>query len=239
MVLGGPLQTTVQSLKQAIGPVLGFSWDARLSLIDRAFHGGPAWQAYARIVPFAPTITVIDSLYAGWFVGLLLFVVWGCWSGHRQLRERALLAFVLTWIIGGTLLAGFFASAGPCYYHHLHSPDVAYLDLMAALRQEPQLIAPVAQNTLWDAYQTDRWLPFGGISAFPSMHVAAAVLWAIVASQRSRLLAICLWTFALVVQVGSVFLAWHYAIDGYAGALIAWGCWWVAGKAGARKGIPG
>lgn len=232
LMLAVPLQITVQSLKQSIAPVLGFSWDVELSQIDRVLHAGPAWQLYARIVHFPATVGAIDFLYGVWFGGLLLFVVWGCWTRFRDLRERALVAYVLIWIVGGTLLAALFASAGPCYYHHLHSPDPAYSDLMAALAREPLLIAARAQTTLWEARQADRWLAFGGISAFPSMHVAATVLWAIVAWQRSRALAVCLWGFALITQIGSVLLGWHYAIDGYAGALIAWGCWCLAGRLG-------
>ena len=32
-----------------------------------------------------------------------------------------------------------------------------------------------------------------------------------------------------MVLLGSVLLAWHYAVDGYAGAMIALACWWLAG----------
>jgi membrane-associated phospholipid phosphatase len=35
--------------------------------------------------------------------------------------------------------------------------------------------------------------------------------------------------YAAVIMLGSVHLAWHYAIDGYAGIAIAFACWWVAG----------
>jgi hypothetical protein len=228
-LLAVPMQVTVQSLKQAIGPVLGFSWDARLSHIDRILHGGEAWQLYARVVPFSLSIRGIDLLYSLWFIGLFLFVVWASWSRHRELRQRALVAFLLLWIIGGTVVAAVFASAGPCYYQLLFPSDRAYTELSALIR-ETKLIAPIAQRGLWEASQADVWKPFAGISAFPSMHVAATVIWALVAWRRSCLVATFCWAFALVTQVGSVLLAWHYAIDGYAGALIAWGCWGLAGK---------
>jgi hypothetical protein len=32
-----------------------------------------------------------------------------------------------------------------------------------------------------------------------------------------------------LIQVGSVVLAWHYAVDGYLGAVLAIVCWRVAG----------
>jgi hypothetical protein len=35
--------------------------------------------------------------------------------------------------------------------------------------------------------------------------------------------------YALVTMTGSVTLGWHYAVDGYLGAFLAWGCWMLAG----------
>jgi membrane-associated phospholipid phosphatase len=40
--------------------------------------------------------------------------------------------------------------------------------------------------------------------------------------------------FAAIIAVGSVLLAWHYAVDGYAGAAIALACWWLAGRLARR-----
>jgi hypothetical protein len=36
--------------------------------------------------------------------------------------------------------------------------------------------------------------------------------------------------FAGLILVGSVHLAWHYAVDSYAGILIAVLSWWIAGQ---------
>ena len=54
-----------------------------------------------------------------------------------------------------------------------------------------------------------------GISAMPSMHVSIAVLVALVSSQVSKKAGCIFWLFALIIQIGSVHLGWHYAIDGY------------------------
>ncbi len=53
-----------------------------------------------------------------------------------------------------------------------------------------------------------------GISAFPSMHVAAATLNALFLSERGRVLAAVGWSYVALILFGSVYLGWHYAIDG-------------------------
>ena len=68
-----------------------------------------------------------------------------------------------------------------------------------------------------------------GISAMPSMHTAAALLFALAGWHLNRKLGIALFIFTGMILLGSVHLAWHYAIDGYAGIAIALIAWWVSG----------
>ena len=91
------------------------------------------------------------------------------------------------------------------------------------------LFALKAQNYLWTTRISGEWGAVAGISAMPSLHVALATLFAIIAWQCQRWLGALLAVFALVTQIGSVVLGWHYAVDGYAGALLAYGCWMGAG----------
>ncbi|MCC6206122.1 MAG: phosphatase PAP2 family protein, partial [Hyphomicrobiales bacterium] len=72
-------------------------------------------------------------------------------------------------------------------------------------------------------------------SAFPSMHVASAVLFALYWRKRAPRTAPLFWAFAAVIMLGSVVLAWHYAVDGYAGALIAWAIWSLVGRSQRRE----
>ena len=64
----------------------------------------------------------------------------------------------------------------------------------------------------------------------PSMHVATTVLFicCAVASGKRWLI----WftsIFSAVILIGSVMLSWHYAVDGYLGAVIALACWKASG----------
>jgi membrane-associated phospholipid phosphatase len=72
----------------------------------------------------------------------------------------------------------------------------------------------------------------------PSLHVGAAVLMMLVAWRRHMLLGVAFAAFAICIQIGSVVLGWHYAIDGYAGALIAVVCWTVSGPIVRRRVVP-
>ena len=87
------------------------------------------------------------------------------------------------------------------------------------------LFAIKNQHLLWDAKQQHHWIPFGGISAMPSVHVAMAVLFALTLGEAFPLLRATGWLYALCVQIGSVVLAWHYAIDGYVATLLTLAVW--------------
>jgi membrane-associated phospholipid phosphatase len=165
-----------------------------------------------------------------WFAGLIAFVVWAGWTKFRVLRQRALVSLLLLWIGGGTIGAWAVSSVGPCYYPEVVQGPNPYEQLLAQLDsyESPPLGARINQVKLLETRRADRWAQFAGISAMPSMHVGLAVLFALVAWQCSRVLGLLLWGYAIIIQIGSVVLAWHYAIDGYVGALLAIICWLAA-----------
>lgn len=220
-LLAVPTQITFQALKQSIGPTVGFRYDPVLAQLDEALHRGPAWHMFAGLLRSPSALRSIDWLYMFWFLALVLVIVWLSWTGRRALRARALLSFLLIWIFGGTIAAWALASAGPCY-----SDAPQYRELIARLDDVGfPLWARFNQRGIWAAQQADQWLAFGGVSAMPSMHVAVAVWMAVVVWHRSRRLGALLTVYACIVQIGSVVLGWHYAIDGYIGAAIAWFAW--------------
>jgi hypothetical protein len=244
ILLVEPLQITLQALKQAIGQVVGFPLDPSLSRIDLLIHGTHAWIVYARLLPSWTWVRAIDGLYVVWFLVVIGFLFWASWSHVRALRQRALVAFLLLSISGATVAAWTGASAGPCYYRFnapassagLYDELTDRLDAYGATGRE--LFARRTQRWLWDLHARDQAETFSGVSAMPSLHVANVVLFALVAWQRSRILGGLMAAYAAVIQVGSVILAWHYAVDGYVGAALAVACWVGAGvilRQGDRK----
>jgi hypothetical protein len=228
-----PTQTTFQSLKQSIGPVFGFHADPLLHRADVLLHGGMAWRWFEPLLMNPALVHAIDVLYMGWFALLFLFLFWASWSSRRVLRQRALLAFFLMWVAAGTATAWFASSAGPCYYGQVVSGADPYRPLLKRLdaigSQHGGLMARYNQEQLWKLSRADKWQYFAGISAMPSLHVAIAVLIALVALQRSLVLGFLLISYAALIQAGSVMLAWHYAVDGYLGTVFAILCWHLAG----------
>ncbi|MBI3674799.1 MAG: phosphatase PAP2 family protein, partial [Rhizobiales bacterium] len=174
---------------------------------------------------------IVNMAYNFWFVAL--FGAW-FWFGFRKeasaLRTRFFLAYMLTWWVGGGLLAVVFSSAGPVYYGAIGLTPDPFAPLMNYLHDVDSRL-PIwslkTQALLWDGYTGK--LPPLGISAFPSMHNASAALFALATWRTSRPVGIFFAIYAAVILLGSVHLGWHYAVDGYAGIAIGVLGWWAAG----------
>jgi hypothetical protein len=228
VVLVEPIHVTFQSLKQSIGATLGFPMDRTWSAIDIMIHGGPAWKSLSFLL--SPTaIRALDVAYMLWFLELFVFLLWCSWSMNTIRRRQATLAWLLLWIVGGTVAAWAGASAGPFHYQPSTGAPNPYEHLMRHLDSVGFSFARLSQYGLIHLQPG----PFAGVSAMPSMHVGLACLVALVGWRHSRFLGALLYGFAFLTHIGSIVLGWHYAIDGYAGALLAILCW----RAG-QKWIP-
>ncbi|MBC7939414.1 MAG: phosphatase PAP2 family protein, partial [Chitinophagaceae bacterium] len=82
---------------------------------------------------------------------------------------------------------------------------------------------------MWSAYANRDDFFGGGISAMPSIHVAVSATMAFAAYSLNRRLGHIVAVFATLIWIGSVHLAWHYALDGVVGALMAYGIWRMSG----------
>jgi membrane-associated phospholipid phosphatase len=238
-ILGGLLASAFMTstliaysqLKSLIPILHPFSWDQAFMELDRMlFLGVDPYRVFHAVFGSNPSLTFFTGIYNFWLFMMYFVLLGACFMRpDSRLRQQYLIAFVLCWSIGGNLVATLLSSAGPVYYAKLGLGD-AYAGLMGVLEAHADTGAITvinSQNILWTMHSYAE--PLHAISAFPSMHVTSSVLMAIFLSRLFKVLGIASWIFALGIMIGSVLLAWHYAVDGLAGGLIAWAGWLVAG----------
>ncbi|MFB9984180.1 phosphatase PAP2 family protein [Mesorhizobium kowhaii] len=222
------------SLKRGISRIVPFYADSKIMAIDRTIHGGvDAWLVLHPLLGYGPIIFVMNFFYSLWSV--IMFIVLFCVTfstGNQRLRSQYLVSYVLIWALLGTLAATIFASVGPAFVMPYYG-DATFSPLMDHLRTidavYPVWSIPV-QEVLFANMALDGPQMGGGISAFPSLHVAIATLNAIYLWRFGGLLRWAGAAFLVIIQLGAVYLAWHYGIDGYASMLAAPIIWVVAGR---------
>ncbi|OHV88405.1 phosphoesterase PA-phosphatase [Mesorhizobium sp. ORS 3428] len=219
-------------LKGAIAILSPFAWDEALADADRILHFGRAPDEWLWFIVQSPVaLRMLNLAYNFWFVVLIATVFTACITRNdTKLRHQFLMSFMLVWTLGGFFLAMGLSSAGPCFFERLGLGD-DFRPLMQSLAAADRIYpiwALSTQDMLWNGY-TGATSGSIGISAFPSMHVAIAVLFALYARRRSWLVGMLMWVFAGIIMVGSVVLGWHYALDGYAGALLSIVIWKACG----------
>ena len=224
------------SFKVTIPEMAPFSWDPALMRLDLAMHGGfHPWALLQPILGHPLVTSAISYLYNLWFA-MWLVVYWQMFRvNNRVLRMQFLLSFVLAWIVLGSIGAFYLSSAGPVYYGAVVDGPNPYAGLMAYLNDSHGVYrnwSIIAQDYLWQIYQSGNAHLGGGISAMPSLHVGVALLVYLLARHFGRLFAWLAGVYLLIIIVGSIHLGWHYAVDSYVsiiGTLLIWGfSGWVA-----------
>jgi len=232
------------SFKTMIGSVRGFTLDANIAALERAaLFGHDAWQ-YTHFLFGSPLATfMLQMCYNIWFA-----LMWGsiivCLLLVQNVRPvlHYLLAFILCWIIAGSLAAYFLASAGPCFYERVLS-DTHFQPLMLRLNEIDRsldsilpglhLTALDVQDMLWSWHATQHNGLGAGISAMPSVHVGLAFVMARGAFLLRPIYGKIMSVYVILIWIGSVHLGWHYALDGAVALLLVIPIWkfsgWLAG----------
>ncbi len=223
------------SMKVMMPELSPFSWDPTFALWDRWLHGGiDPWRLLHPVFGHPAATAALNLLYHKWFLVVNGVLLWQAFTiRDPRLRQQFLIAFVLSWILLGTLAALLTPAAGPCYYGRITDLEDSFAPLMAYLAEghaQGWNPAFAVQEQLWRLYSSGDLALGGGISAMPSMHVALAVLFVLLGFRHSRMLGWLMLVFAVSILLGSVHLGWHYAIDGYAAVPPVLLIWWLAGR---------
>ena len=215
--------------KMSIVFLVGFGWDQFWADVDAALIGGDPWRITHAV--FGPAVSAgwAWAYSVGW--GLTLFFCAAFVSLFGEQRQVAVYftAMIASWLIGGVLMAYGTPAAGPVFAH-LFEP--ALTDRFEPLRSSLNALLPVdssirtTQAYLASSANSALAVKAGGISAMPSMHLAACTIYVMAAiGTRWLVPALLFW---LVIFVGSIHFGYHYAIDGIAAAAISVPCWRLA-----------
>ena len=222
------------TIKTRIPDMVPYVWDEAFMKMDRfLFFGNDPWTLFSWIYKYPDFIHFIDRTYDVWaalFIGIWAFSFLAK-SVPATTRFRIPLTLILTWFIGGNIIATLLSSAGPCYYGFLSTgpnPYLAQLAIMADLNEIRPLSAVTYQELLWSVYQSPS-VGFGGISAMPSMHCATSFLFVLMSWKHKFLRPLAIAFFGFIF-ISSIMLAWHYAVDGILAVPITLFSWWLAGK---------
>lgn len=237
-------QGSFTSVKNAL-PLLqgGFPHDQFQADIDAWLHFGiDPWQLVHGFGATDTVRTILEWNYnVVWFIicfGALFFVATS--PRARHVRTRYMVMFMLVWVVCGNLLAGLFLSAGPVFYNEVTGDTERFGQLVEFLAGSGNDFssATAFQSYLWRLYET-RQAGFGsGISAFPSVHVALITMNALFLNDVSKRLGYGAFAYAGVIVASSVYLGWHYAIDGYVSIVVVAAMHYICKRLmSARRGI--
>jgi hypothetical protein len=213
------------ALKHRIPEFVPFFADRVLAELDRAMHFVDPWIVAHRILPESLSGALAFLYGPFWFVQWIGVIVLMAFSRNDRLRAVYLSAFTVSFALLSTVARTAMNSAGPVFYDRLFGGN-RFEPLMLVLADNPGGRSALSiADYLWASYQDQTAVFGGGISAMPSLHVAVAFLNALLASRLDARLGVIGWSYAAIVMFGSVYLGWHYALDGYLSiltVLIVW-----------------
>lgn len=228
------------SMKSAIPAMNAYTLDPLFARMDVWIHGRPVWELLHPLLGYPIVSYVLNGLYHLWLPAFYLAVCSvAIFVEQPELRRRFLIAFVLCWALLGNLAAVLMASVGPCFYAFFYGED-PYAGLMSYLRHADTVL-PLAALDVQD--RLVQWWREGtpelgrGISAMPSVHVAVACLIMLLCWKLGRLWAWAGTLFLVAIMLGSIHLAYHYAVDAYASLIATPLIWWASKPLAAFKGF--
>jgi hypothetical protein len=223
------------ALKASLPQVFPFYADRFFADIDRQLHfGTDPWvltHALSSVIPSGLATTFYLTI---WSIPAFIFPICLVLVDRDPNRvSRFLLLYLLTWIGLGNILALAGLSVGPVYFDR-YMGGSEFVGLTDALQtsQVTTTIFGIIQQDLWH-FLADRDQEIGtGISAFPSVHVGIATVIDLYGVERGLIWAIPGILFCALILFLSVYLGWHYAVDGYFSILALTGIWQL------RRGLP-
>ncbi|QRM54286.1 phosphatase PAP2 family protein [Sinorhizobium sp. BG8] len=203
----------------------GFPYDQVQADLDRLLHFGfdPGPALVSLKIPQVLRDAMVWNYSMGWsFVGLvpIYFIATSRFGAHVRLRY--FFSIFSVWLVAGNIVAFLFLSAGPAFYDRIVGDVSRFAPVLAfAAESGTAFGTPTSfQTFLWNNFQSGTSSVGTGISAFPSLHVAIAMMNALFLRELNKTAGWFGFIYVAIICISSVCLGWHYAIDGYASIAI-------------------
>lgn len=217
-------------MKTSLPYIVPFYADPLFADIDKVMHGGvDPWILTHQLMPFINAEAVSTLYFIVWGLPAAFFPVILAVTDSDAARKRTyMILFIFVWIGLGNVVAYSGASVGPVYYDRLIGGD-RFAELLAAIQASGvgETKVGIVQDGLWHVFSNHSQMIGSGISAFPSVHNGVAALIMFYCFDRSKWLAPVGVAFCFLILFCSVYVGWHYAIDGYFSILAVWGAWYA------------
>jgi membrane-associated phospholipid phosphatase len=201
-------------------------WDSELQHLDQMIHFGISPSLFfLELFKSEYFYRGIDYFYSIIYGGLvILYPPIFIGIASRHVRRVLGTAFILIFVIGVIVYIAI-PSWGPVFVE----PE----EFESALQQMPMTVKVQSQlyketSSLVRNPLGTRTIVYGGIAAFPSLHVAILTLFALISHTVSKTWFKINVLFVIFMILGSVVTGYHYLIDGYAGLLLGWGTYKLA-----------
>ncbi len=180
---------------------LGYQHDLAIQRLEVLVFGSQLSYRWIREMPSPVLSWLLHTCYLAYYA-ILYASPLGLWlSGRRDPARRTIFAVMVTFYLCYVMFL-FFPVAGPRYaFEQAHN----------------------AATAVWPAQLTQRVLDLGDSwgAAFPSSHVAAAVVATLCALRYWRPLGLVLTPLSLGLIAAVVYGQFHYAVDALAGLIVA------------------
>ncbi len=180
---------------------LGYQHDPVIQRLELWVFGSQVSYRWIREMPNVTFSWIMHACYLAYYA-ILYASPLGLWiSGRRDAAQRTIFGVMVTFYLCYVVFL-FYPVAGPRYTFEL--PDNGATDIWPARAAQ------------WLLDRGDSWG-----AAFPSSHVAAAVVAALSALRYWRPLGLALTPFTLGLVFAVVYGQFHYAVDAVAGLIVA------------------
>lgn len=222
------------AIKSAIPTLHPYNWDATFIQLDRLlFFGHDPWRVLQPFIGYAPITAALALVYTAWLALNYVGCAWLLFARiSNTLRRQFFMCFALSWSVIGGIMATLFASYGPAFIGPL-TGNSHYVVLRAYLRgvnEHMPVVTLSVQNYLLSHFRDNDHGLGSGISAMPSMHVAICFMFYLTAREISPWLGRMFFIFFVIIWIGSVHLAYHYAVDGLVSVVAVWLLWKASGR---------